>query len=91
MTEAELLTKIKSGLGITSNYNDETLSIKMLAVKQYMLNAGITTEQLETDLGIAALTVGVNDLWNLSSGEVKFSPAFNILLTHLQVVSLPDV
>lgn len=90
MTDAELLAKVKAGLGTSGDYTDDTISIKMLAVKQYMLNAGVTTEQVETGLGIAVLTVGVNDLWNLASGEVKFSPAFDILMTQLKVVSMSD-
>ena len=89
MTDIELLAKVKSGLGITGTATDDTISIKMLAVKQYMLNAGVTIEQIETDLGIATLTVGVNDLWNLASGEVKFSQAFDILATQLKAVSMP--
>lgn len=91
MTDAELLAKVKAGLGLSGIYTDETISIKMLAVKQYMLNAGVTIEKVETELGIAALTVGVSDLWNLTSGEVKFSLAFDILMTQLKVVSIPDV
>lgn len=90
MTDFELLEKVKAGLGVTGTATDPTISIKMLAAKQYLVNAGVTTEQIETELGIATLTVGVSDLWNLASGEVKFSPAFNILLTQLAVVSLPD-
>jgi hypothetical protein len=52
-----------------------------------MIGAGISTEKLESDLGIACLTVGVNDLNNLNCGEVKYSPAFNIILTQLQIAS----
>lgn len=89
MTDADLLAKVKSGLGITGEYTNETISLKMLAVKQYMLNAGVSLEQIETELGIVVLTVGVNDLWNLASGEVKFSFAFEILMVQLKVVSMP--
>lgn len=88
MTDTELLEKVKSGLGLTGEYTDQTISIKMLAVKQYILNAGVAVEQVETDLGVACLTVGVNDLWNLANGEVKFSPAFDILMVQLRAVSM---
>jgi hypothetical protein len=90
MTDAELLAKVKSGLGLSGDYTDPTILPKTLAAKQYMLNAGVAIEQLETELGIVTLTVGVNDLWDLTSGEVKFSPAFDILMTQLKVVSMPD-
>ena len=80
---------MKSGLGITGAIDG--LLTKVIAVKQYMINAGVTQEQVETELGIATLTVGVNDLWNDNSGETKFSEAFSIiLLPQLMVVSLPD-
>jgi hypothetical protein len=90
MTDQEILTKVKQGLSRSGTFNDDTLMIKTIAVKQYMLNAGVTQEQLETELGIATLTVGVMDLWNLSSGEVKFSYAFDIcLMPQLKVMSMP--
>ncbi len=89
MTNEELLAKVKTGLSIGGTYNDATLMIKTIAVKEFMLNAGITQEQIETDLGIATLTVGVTDLWNLSAGEVNFSGAFiHILMPQLMAVSL---
>ncbi|APM41267.1 hypothetical protein [Clostridium kluyveri] len=90
MEDTELLEKVKQGLTITGTFNDNTLQGKTIAVKQYMLNAGITQEQIETDLGIATLTVGVTDLWNLTSGDISFSPAFGILMEQLYVVSIPD-
>lgn len=90
MSDDELLAKVKSGLGNSGSHNDPNLRIKMIAVKQYMLNAGITLEQLESELGIATLTVGVSDLWNVAPGEVKFSEAFLIILVpQLMTVSIP--
>lgn len=92
MTNEELLVKVKTGLSVGGTYNDATLQIKTTAVKEFMLNAGVTEEQIGTDLGIATLTVGVSDLWNLNSGEVRFSDAFMLcLLPQLMVVSIPDV
>lgn len=89
MSNENMLVEVKKGLCISGEYTDATLMAKTLAVKGFMLNAGITETNLETELGIATLTVGVNDLWNLSPGEVKFSLAFSILLTQLQAISLP--
>ena len=89
MTDAELLTKVKNGLGLSGTYNDEVLKIKIAAVKAMMVNAGITVENIETDLGVAVITVGVSDLWNLQPGEINFSQAFHIMMSQLMVVSLP--
>ena len=44
----------------------------------------------ETDLGIACLTIGVSDIWNLTGGEVKFSPAYDRLTLKLQIASIVD-
>lgn len=89
MTDQQLLAEVKKGLSVGSS-NDDMLLIKVTAVKEYMLNYGITQENIETQLGIATLTVGVSDLWNITAGEIKFSPAFNMMLTQLQAKSLPD-
>lgn len=86
-----MLEKVKANLTVDADYPDSAILGNMLATKQYMINAGVTIEQVESDLGIVTLTVGTNDLWNIDPGKVKFSPAFDILLAQLMVVSLPDV
>lgn len=88
MTDTELLEEIKDGLGISGNQHDKMLNSKILAVKNYMVNGGVTTEMLATPLAIAVIIIGVTDLWNLNSGEIKFSLAFNMLLEQLAVSSL---
>ncbi len=89
MTDDELLGKVKIGLNADdSNDNDESLKIKTIGVKQYMLGSGVSQEKIETELGISTLTIGVNDVWNLESGVLKFSPLFNSLLTQLAIKSL---
>lgn len=88
MTQNELLTAVKAGLSVSGTYNDTVLTQKMLAVTNYMTNAGVSNTNLYSDLGVACICVGVTDLWNLSSGEIKFSPAFGMLVEQLAVVSL---
>ncbi|MHC1694621.1 MAG: hypothetical protein AB9835_04950 [Eubacteriales bacterium] len=58
MTDAELLEKVKTGLSVSGEYNDASLSIKVQAVKGYMLNAGVSEEQLESPLGVASFDCG---------------------------------
>lgn len=85
MSDEEMLDKVKKGLSVDGTDNDDSLKIKIMAVKQYMLNAGITEEKIETDLGIMTLTIGVNDIWDLTPGEIKFSYAFEMcFLPQLQ-------
>lgn len=88
MTQNELLTAVKTGLSITGTFNDNVLSQKMLAVTNYMTNAGVNNTNLYSDLGVACICVGVTDLWNLSGAEIKFSPAFGMLVEQLAVISL---
>ena len=90
MTDNEILEKVKIGLNADdSSDNDNGLLIKIMAVKQYMLNSGITKEVIETELGIATLTIGVNDMWLLAPGEIKFSFAFDMcLMPQLKAISM---
>lgn len=85
MTDAELLTECKKGLNIPveSTAFDPTLTQKVLAVKLFMMNAGVSEERMNNALGVGVIVMGVSDLWEIKSGEVKFSPAFFTLVTQL--------
>lgn len=74
---------VKKAIGITIDDVDfdMKLTIKMMAVEQYLFNAGATN--LNNELGIMCVAVGVNDLLNEGAGETKFSPAFNILANQI--------
>ncbi|MNI31338.1 hypothetical protein D3C73_852180 [compost metagenome] len=91
MTDEELLERVKTGLSIDGNDMDGSLLIKIAAVRGFMINAGVSESRIETDLGIASLTVGVSDLWELASGEVKFSSIFTMhLVPQLVYASTKD-
>ena len=59
------------------------LTQKLLAVKSYLTGAGVSDAMLADDLATATIVLGVADLWNIQSGEVKFSPVFAMLVTQL--------
>lgn len=85
MTDAELLIECKIGLNIpveSTNF-DNVLMQKLLAVKSYMKRAGVSEGAMDDDLAIGVITMGVADLWGIEGGEIKFSPAFNTLLSQL--------
>lgn len=88
MTQNDLLTAVKAGLSVSGTYNDTVLTQKMLAVTNYMTNAGINETNLYSNLGVACICVGVTDLWNLTAGEISFSPVFGMLVEQLAVTSL---
>jgi len=92
MENNELLEKVKMGLNADDNTdNDNNLLIKVIGIKQYMINSGVSQEQIETELGVATLTIGVNDAWDLTPGALKFSGLFNSFVTQLAIKSLPTV
>lgn len=83
MNEFELLEACKLGLSISGDDFNQLLLQKILAVKAFMTNAGISSENLDNDLTVGVIVMGVSDLWELKSGEVKFSPVFFTLVTQL--------
>ena len=90
MTNTELLIECKKGLNIpvASTAFDSILNQKLLAVKGYMQGAGVSDALLESDLAVAVIVLAVGDLWNVKSGEIKFSPVFNTLLGQLAISSI---
>lgn len=89
MTDAELVLEAKKGLNLplAGTAFDGVLFQKILAVKAYMKNAGVSDEAMNGDLAVGVIVMGVVDLWSLGGGEVKFSPAFHLLLTQMAVKS----
>lgn len=85
MTNEQLIIQCKTGLNIplSSTSFDNILMQKLLAVKGYMQGAGVNEASMETDLAVGVIVMGVGDLWNVQSGETKFSPVFHTLLTQL--------
>jgi len=85
MTDAELLTASKIGLNIQveSSAFDGVLTQKLLAVKSFMKRAGVSDDSMLDDLAVGVIVMGVADLWSAGGGEIKFSPAFNTLLSQL--------
>jgi Flp pilus assembly CpaF family ATPase len=85
MTDIELLAEVKKGLSIPASNTvfDSVLTQKIKAVKSYMSGAGVSQELLSDDLAVEVIVLGVTDIWKLDGGEVKLSPAFNMLLTQL--------
>lgn len=81
-----LLEECKIGLNIPLEDSadfDPVINQKIRVVKASMIKAGVTSERMESDLAIGVIVMGVSDLWELKSGEVRFSTAFNTLLSQL--------
>ena len=83
LTAAERLAKVKTALGISHSFQDETLSFYIDVVLDELEAAGVQREIAESVAAVGCIAIGVNDLWSYSSGGVKHSPAFDRLLIQL--------
>lgn len=92
LTAAERLTKVKTALGMNgSNYQDETLSLYISEVLEFMIDAGVLRLVAESEAAVGCIAIGVNDLWNYSSGGVRFSDYFQSRVVQLSLRTADSV
>lgn len=85
LTAAERLAKVKSALGISGDYQDDTLTIYIDEVIEELVDSGVARTVAESNAAVGCIALGVNDLWNYSSGGVKHSEQFNRRLIQLSM------
>ncbi len=78
-----ILEDVKSSLGITGTYQDNTIQQYIDEVKQYMLDGGIDTNIVNSESVKGVISRGVSDLWNYGSGGTNLSPYFIQRVTQL--------
>jgi len=80
-----LLEDVKRNVGITVSDPDIDLSInnKIVAVKGYLTGGGAVITDTPSELVVACISIGVNDLLNSNAGETKFSPAFDMIARQI--------
>lgn len=66
------LAQVKNALGITGDYQDDTLNEWFNEVVDFLRSAGVPDSGITT--GIVAR--GVTDLWNYGNGDGKLSEYF---------------
>lgn len=71
-----LLSVVKTALGISGDFHDDTLMVYIRECVYYMKSAGIPDTVLATDRIYGAVVRGVSDLWNYGQGDAKLSPYF---------------
>lgn len=71
-----ILNEVKTALGITGNYQDNTLNIYINDVKEYLIDAGVSKTVVESASAIGVIARGVSDLWNYGAGNASLSPYF---------------
>lgn len=90
LTTAERLAKVKTVMGISGEYQDETLSIYIDEVIAELIAAGVKKEVAESAAAVGCIACGVNDLWNYSSGGVKHSEYFNRRMIQLSMQGVTE-
>lgn len=83
MTDAELLYEVKNRIGITGDYQDTTIQGHIEDVKEYLEDAGVPRELLNSKASVGIVARGVSDLWNYGSGDGVLSPYFYERATQL--------
>lgn len=71
-----LLDDVKTTLGVTGDYQDDTIQMYIDETKQFMLDAGVSQKLIDSNVTIGIISRGVADLWNYGSGGADFSPYF---------------
>lgn len=79
----DILTKVKNNLGITGDYQNDTLRGYIDEVKQFLLDAGVSETVVESETSAGVIARGVSDLWNYGAGNAELSPYFIQRATQL--------
>ena len=87
MTEAELLIKIKNGLGIAGDFQNETIKVYVNEVKAFMESAGVKKSVIESNASVGCIMRGVADLWNYGSGNTSLSDYFKMRVLQLKAMT----
>jgi hypothetical protein len=81
MSTEEMLSHVKNAIGVTGDYQDETLKEYINEVIAFLNDAGVPSSKITP--GIVAR--GVSDLWNYGAGEGKLSSYFMVRATQLSL------
>ena len=79
----QLLERVKAAIGITGDYQDETLMEYISEVKEFLSSAGVHATVLRSNKAVGVITRGVLDLWNYGAGAGILSPYFYQRATQL--------
>lgn len=90
LTDNEILTKVKTGIGITGDFQNETLQVYIDDVKAFMESAGVPSSVIMSNAAVGCILRGVIDLWDYGNGTAKLSDYFKMRVTQLALTSVSD-
>jgi len=76
LTDEQRLRRVKNALGVTGEYQDDTLEEYICDVMDMLRDAGVRAAVVDSDKALGAISRGVSDLWNLGAGGGVLSPVF---------------
>lgn len=79
----DVLEEVKKSLGITGNFQDETVTGYIEEVKAFMVDAGVSPEVVSSRESAGVISRGVADLWNYGAGNTELSKYFLQRVTQL--------
>ena len=88
MTRDEILREVKNVLFGTAEgqeFRDAQLKLYIEEVISFMMRAGVSEEVALSPSSVVTIAIGVNDLWNYSSGDSRLSPYFMQRVTQLKL------
>lgn len=74
-----MIDDVKNALGVTGNYQDNTLSQYITEVEAFLVDAGVPKNRITSGI----VSRGVADLWNYGAGEGKLSSYFMMRASQL--------
>lgn len=89
ISNAELLTAIKKGMGNLPDFHDDAIQIYIEDVKFFMSDAGVHETVVNDTAAVGCILRGVIDLWNFGSGDGKFSEYFKQRV--IQLAAKPEI
>lgn len=85
-----MLDKVKTNLGITGDYQNDTIQGYIDEVKLFLIDGGVDQSFVDDiDVSAGLISRGVADLWNYGSGGAGFSPYFIQRATQLAFKEVP--
>ena len=90
MADFDMLTTVKSALGIGGTYQDATIQTYINEVNEYLVDAGVPSSLIGTQRTAGVVSRGVADLWQYGSGEGKLSTYFYERVTQLSLATAND-
>lgn len=83
IAEADILTEVKKALGITGDFLNDTLTIYVREVIQFLSGAGVADTVIFSNASVGIITRGVCDLWNYGNAGGTLSTYFMQRATQL--------